>query len=299
MADYHSPTVVTPLIPLAAITALELLVLEAVFDSEIDTDGRCIYLFSETGPNDTISLDRGELASAIETSDDPSPSTAKTYLTGKLDQANLEGGPQDQYLDIDMSGTSWAFILQDIVRRSTALDEIVVTTSFTCSKMRPDGFGGAVTLITAETISGKSTTDMLDELQSDAEDNDGTIAKPDAAASSPQLLETALCVWEAMLDLRAAHDDNPARKPGIRAMMTVWEELGSVSMRRYAIQIADFALDVHTDLSDEIDAGFWSYDFEFIPALVENLDWTIHGPERHGQPEIFLTSVLDTLRSRQ
>lgn len=176
------------------------------------------------------------------------------------------------------------------------LDEIVVTTSFTCSKMRPDGFGGAVTLITAETISGKSTTDMLDDLQSDAEDNGGT-AKADAAASSPQLLETALCVWEAMLDLRAAHDENSA--PSIRAMMTVWEQLGSVSMRRYAIQIADFALDVHADLRDEVDAGFWSYDFEFIPALVENLDWTIHGPERHGEPEIFLASVLDTLRSRQ
>lgn len=82
MADYHSPTVVTPLIPLAAITALELLVLEAVFESEIDTDGRRIYLFSETGPNDTISLDREELASAIAASDDPSHSTAKTYLAG-------------------------------------------------------------------------------------------------------------------------------------------------------------------------------------------------------------------------
>ena len=297
MADYHSPTVVTPTIPLADITPLERLILEAVFDTELDRDDEHIYLFSEIGSSDLITVDRDDLLGAFEASVTVSGSTATERGAKLLREESPDTEAAD--IDIDMSDTSWEFILQDIVKRSPTLDEIVVTTSFTCTKMRPDGFGGAVTLITADTISGKSTTDMLDDLRSDAEDNGETVANPNAAAPSPRLLETALCVWEAMLDLRADHDVKFATKPGTRAMMTVWEELGSVAMRRYAIEVASFALDVYADLRTEIDLGFWSYDFEFIPAVVENLDWSIHGPERHGEPEIFLDAVLDTLRNKQ
>lgn len=297
MAGYHSPTVVTSTIPLADITPLERLILGAVFDTELDRDGEHIYLFSEIGPSDLITVDRDDLLGAFEGSVTLSGSTAIEHI-GKLLREEGQDGEADD-VDVDMSDMSWEFMLQDIVKRSPTLDEIVVTTSFTCTKMRPDGFGGAVTLITADTISGKSTTDMLGDLRSDAEDNGETVANPSAASPSPELLETALCVWEAMLDLRASHDDNSAPNPGVRAMMTVWEELGSVSMRRHALEIADFALDVYAHVKAEIDGGFWSYDFEFIPALVENLDWTTHGPERHGEPEIFLEAVLDTLRSKQ
>jgi hypothetical protein len=48
------------------------------------------------------------------------------------------------------------------VRRS-ALDFIEVETAWTCTKMRPDGFGGAATLITADAIEGMSTSSWLDE----------------------------------------------------------------------------------------------------------------------------------------
>ena len=229
MADYHSPTVVTPTIPLADITPLERLILEAVFDTELDRDDEHIYLFSEIGSSDLITVDRDDLLGAFEASVTVSGSTATERGAKLLREESPDTEAAD--IDIDMSDTSWEFILQDIVKRSPTLDEIVVTTSFTCTKMRPDGFGGAVTLITADTISGKSTTDMLDDLRSDAEDNGETVANPNAAAPSPKLLETALCVWEAMLDLRADHDVKFATKPGTRAMMTVWEELGSVAMR--------------------------------------------------------------------
>ena len=77
----------------------------------------------------------------------------------------------DTEIEIDFSGTSWEFIFQDIVRRSATLRYVTAVTSFTCSKMRPDGFGGMAVLITADAIVGKSTNDILEDFL--AENNDG------------------------------------------------------------------------------------------------------------------------------
>ncbi|MFZ5693277.1 MAG: hypothetical protein ACOY5F_18745 [Pseudomonadota bacterium] len=167
MADYHAPTVVTPMIPLADMTPLERLLLEAIFDCEYDDDH--VYLFSETGASDMICVARDALVRAVEQSGRTPNSTVNAYIDKKLRDETDPTDPKNSYVDIDMTDTSWDFILQDIVKRSPTLDEIVVTTSFTCSRMRPDGFGGAVTLITADIISGKSTFDMLEDLRSDAE----------------------------------------------------------------------------------------------------------------------------------
>ena len=38
----------------------------------------------------------------------------------------------------------------------------ITITSFTCSRMRPDGFGGMAVLITRDAIVGKSTGDFLE-----------------------------------------------------------------------------------------------------------------------------------------
>ena len=54
------------------------------------------------------------------------------------------------------------------MKRSKTLDYISVLTAFTCSRMRPDGFGGMATLITAEAVVGKSTNDILEELLAEA-----------------------------------------------------------------------------------------------------------------------------------
>lgn len=306
MADYFSPTVVTPPIPLSAVTALELLVLEAVFDAEFDRVKKEIYLFSEIGPNDVILLECAELAAAIAESATATNSTANRYFAGTGQEAEVES--DDPYIEIDMTAMSWERILQDIVSRSTDLDEIIITTSFTCSKMRPDGFGGAVTLITADNISGKSTTTMIEDLR--AENAVARMGDPDIAASPddrdellpvPILakLSAALCVWEAMLNFRIDHAGDLTTSSKIDAMVAVWEELGSIRMRTFAIEIAHLALDVMHDLREEVDANLWAFDFEFVPAVVENLDWSLDGPEREGEPEIFLAAVLDTLRRKQ
>ena len=81
-------------------------------------------------------------------------------------------GESETYAEIDLSGTSWEYIFQDIVRRSPTLDCVTIVSAFTCTKMRRDGFGGMAVLITADAIEGKSTNDVLEDFLAEAEGAD-------------------------------------------------------------------------------------------------------------------------------
>jgi len=162
MADYFSPTVIQQPIPIPDMTPLERLVLSLIFDAE--PDGETLYFHTACGPSDAIGLSVDELRAAFEASA-ATASTAATYVA-----ECLAGAPAgDTGIEIDFSGTSWEFIFQDIVRRSSTLRYVTAVTSFTCSKMRPDGFGGMAVLITADAIKGKSTEDILCDLLDETE----------------------------------------------------------------------------------------------------------------------------------
>ena len=161
MADYYTPTVVQQTIQPADMTPLESLILKHIFDCE--TVNGEIYFFSTEAPNDVLSLNWAELHEALEQSKD-TPSSIYEDVKGQFEAAV----PGAEVIDLDMSGTSWEFIFQDIVKRSKTLSHISVMASFTCSKMRSDGFGGMVTLVTPEEIRGKSTTDILEEFLNEA-----------------------------------------------------------------------------------------------------------------------------------
>ena len=156
MANYLSPTVIQQPIPVADMTPLERLVLSLIFDAE--PDGEALYFHASLGPSDAIGLSIDDLRTAFEASAGID-STAAAYIAERL--AALSAG--DTEIEIDFSGTSWEFIFQDIVRRSSTLRYVTAGTSFTCSKMRPDGFGGMAILITADAIVGKSTNDILED----------------------------------------------------------------------------------------------------------------------------------------
>ncbi len=161
MADYFTSTVVQPDIPLPDMTPLETLILKAMFDSEI-INGE-IYFFSEEGTSDVLSFNPAELREALERSEN-TPSSIHDAVKGELDAAD----PGAEDIDLDLSLTNWAFIFQDIVKRSRTLTHVSVVSAFTCSKMRPDAFGGMATLITADAIRSKSTTDLLEEFMAEA-----------------------------------------------------------------------------------------------------------------------------------
>ena len=154
MADYFSPTVIQQPIPIADMTPLERLVLSLIFDAE--PDGETLYFHTAFGPSDAIGLSIDELRAAFEASA-ATASTATNYVAERLAAVAAD----DTEIEINFTGTSWEFIFQDIVRRSTTLRYVTALTSFTCSKMRPDGFGGMALLITEDAILGKSTNDIL------------------------------------------------------------------------------------------------------------------------------------------
>lgn len=169
MADYHSPIVVQPNIPVEDITPLERLILDLVFDAENEACG--IYYHSWCGPSDVVTPPVDDLRTACAASQEQGESSIGKHVIALLARydADASGDPLDD-IDVDLTGsdTSWDQMFQDIVRRSAAIDEIVVTTAFTCTRMRPDGFGGSVMLITADAIRYRSTTDILEEFWNEA-----------------------------------------------------------------------------------------------------------------------------------
>ncbi len=162
MADYHSPMVVQQTILSTDMTALERLLLTRIFESEPDGNG--LYFFAESSPNNQFELPIETIRAALADSEDV-PSEAVAFVREQLKDV----GDDDEYVCLDLSQTSFEFLFQDIVKRSTTLDHVTIVSSFTCTKMRPDGFGGMAVLVTADAIKGKCTEDILGDFLDEAE----------------------------------------------------------------------------------------------------------------------------------
>ena len=154
MASYYVPTVVQTTIPDTDMTPLERLILSHIFSAEPDGDG--LYFFAEDSPAECLELDVAVLRDAHRASAD-ADSVLNAIVADRL--AEVEAG--DTHVELDLSVISWATIFQDVVRRSPTLDEVAVSSAFTCSRMRSDGFGGMATLITVTAILSGSTDEML------------------------------------------------------------------------------------------------------------------------------------------
>lgn len=172
MADYFTPTVIEPMIPLTSILPIERQFLAQVFTEEIDA--QTAYYFSDTGASDLIFLDPENARAALSGASAETSRLAKTLLEEYADDLT---GTDD--IELDMCGDLWPDVLQDIVRRAPGLDHLTVTMAFTCSKMRPDGFGGMAMLITAEIVRWGSTSTLFDRFYQEAAAN-GEISHGDS-----------------------------------------------------------------------------------------------------------------------
>jgi hypothetical protein len=120
-------------------------------------------------------VSRAELAAALAESE-AFASSLNAYVAERLPCFPVD----EDTIVLDLSGMSWKFIFQDIVRRSKSLRYITAVSSFTCSKMQCDAFGGMAVLITATSIMGKSTHDILEDfLAEPGLDESGRRAAPD------------------------------------------------------------------------------------------------------------------------
>jgi hypothetical protein len=156
MADYYAQTVVEQVIPNADMTPLERLVLTHVFDFEEDGNG--LYLFAEECPRERLSIPATTLKAAHAAS-----AGVGSRLRRRIARAMAAVKSKRAEVEIDLTAGSYEFILQDIVRRSRTLRYVSVVGSFTCSKMRSDGFGGMATFITAGAVKGMSTYQFIED----------------------------------------------------------------------------------------------------------------------------------------
>ena len=112
MADYFSPTVIQPTIPVSDVTPLERLMLSHIFNAEPDDEG--LYFYADEGPADMIWLDRDRIEAALAESPATIDSIAATIVTEQLARV-----PADNVeIELDLSDAPWESIFQDIVRRS-------------------------------------------------------------------------------------------------------------------------------------------------------------------------------------
>jgi hypothetical protein len=164
MADYCSPTVVEPMIPMAGILPIEAMFLSQIFTE--DAQNGTAYYCSEHGASDLVFLNPSKVREALAATDPGSSRLAALLLADHKDA--IEG---DEDIELGTAGDLWPDVLQDIVRRSSDIDHVTITMAFTCSKMRPDGFGGLAMLITADKIRSESTHTMFERFYSEAAAN--------------------------------------------------------------------------------------------------------------------------------
>ncbi len=128
-------------------------------------------------------VDCAELETALAASE-AAESVANAVVAEQLKKAGADEGE----IELDLSLTSWEYLLQDIVRRSPTLRYVTVLTAFACSKMRVDGFGGAALFITADTVKGHSTdeflADCLSEIADESTETSGSNSGPESASEA-------------------------------------------------------------------------------------------------------------------
>lgn len=161
MANYHTPTVVQQPIPAKDVTALERLILGQVFDLFEEEGG--ITLSSEEGACGIVILEREPLRAALA-----DPACAGTSALHEVLEQLREGWPADGDIELDCSNDNWLAMLQDVIKRSASIDHLTVVSAWTCDRMRCDGFGGAVDLITASGLRGSNTQDLIDRFIAEA-----------------------------------------------------------------------------------------------------------------------------------
>lgn len=161
MADYHSHIVIQPSVPLVDMSPLEDLLLSHMLQSE--EDGDALYLFAELSIDSMPSINVGELRAAFQESlsfESQILPAVKLWLDKVCDLDDDEDTDFD--FDAVVEYPAYQLILQDIVRRSATVNYFTIEGAYTCTKMRPDGFGGVAGLVHAGGIRVQGTSELIE-----------------------------------------------------------------------------------------------------------------------------------------
>jgi hypothetical protein len=313
MTNLETRIITHPPIPLAEITPLEMLVLTNVLECSETEAG--LVLFTDFGPTNPINVQRHELINAFRASAPQTDSALNVFIASRV--IALIPAPSGEVdteatIDIDLSEFPWQFVVQGIMARSPSVSEVVVIQSMNHPSQRPETFGASVSLITASTIHHATSDDLLARFRL----QDQAIARPRRPPApvggqgapvggdadrlfTAREVEVALCIWEAMLYFRGLHEDRRPVSDNVVRMSEVWDAASWQAMRSRAAKIVPVALDVYAGLSDSLERDGFRFDFDFIPAMVETLHWSVTGPSREGEPEDFLDQVIAAVKRRR
>ncbi|QTG17008.1 hypothetical protein G6M86_27320 (plasmid) [Agrobacterium tumefaciens] len=297
-----------PPIPLADISPLELLILTNVLECSETEDG--LVLFTDITPANPIRVARSELAAAFGASAKNAGDPVNVFIADRVLALQPAGGKtvdDDVMVDIDLSHFPWQFVVQGIVARSPGLGEVAVIQWTNHPSQRPESFGASVSLISARAIHHATSEDILGRfrLQDKAlliatsavpscRDNDALAGGASSNLFTVKEVETALCLWEAMLYFRGLHQDGRPVPETIARMSELWDAVGWQAMRSHVREIVPFALVVYEDVCEELEEE--GFTFDFAPAFVETLRWSEDGASREGEPEEFREDVMVAAR---
>lgn len=273
-----------------------------------------LVLFTDFGPTNPINVKRHKLIEAFRASAPHVDSALNIFIASRV--IALLPAPSGEVdaevtVDIDLCEFPWQFVVQGVVARSRNLHEVVVIQWVNHPSQRPETFGGSVSLITAKAIHHATSEDLLARfrLQDQAIEPptsslvlDGPIAPTGGGAGgqfTAREVEAALCIWEAMLYFRGLHEDRRPVSDNIVRMSEVWDAAGWQAMRSRAAEIVPIAFDVYAGLSDILERDGFTFDFDFIPAMVETLHWSATRPSREGEREDFLDQVITAVKRRR
>lgn len=164
MTDYFSPTVIDPCLPIKDITPLEMFFLKEFLSYEV-IDDTSIYFHSSIGP---YRIDNYKVSS-IKESLGNYQSNDKGLMGDIWNFITSDDPTFVEELGVSFDEEMLIEILENIIDRSSTVDRIDVITSFTCSKMRSDGFGGRRVSITTKYIDIIDTNDIEDEPENETE----------------------------------------------------------------------------------------------------------------------------------
>lgn len=190
MDDLETTVVITPAIPVDDMTLLERLVLSHVFDA-VETDGG-LLLYSDRGAARHLRIPAHELTNAYMMSRAVPHSEINRIIAGVW-KSWCEQEEPGKTVAVDLSETSWEFILKDIVARSTALAEIRVLEWYRHPSQNPDSFGTNIMLVTANEIVGRNSDDFFEEMRAEteiqrpAEGDRRSPGVPDLAGADPAI----------------------------------------------------------------------------------------------------------------
>jgi hypothetical protein len=302
-----------PPIPLADVSPLEMLILTNVLEcSETDAG---LVLFSDFGPTNSIRVVRSELIDAFRASAQYAEEPLNIFIANRALALLPAGGntaEDDAMIDIDLSQFPWQFVVQGIVARSKDLREVTVIQWMNHPSQRPETVGASISLITAKAVHRTASEGVLARFRfqdkalplaassaASSEDDSSLASGAVAGPFTVKELETALCIWEAMLYFRGLHQNGQPVSDNIVRMSEIWDAAGWQAMRSHVRKIVPFALDVYDDLFEDLEEEGCTFDFDFAPGFVGTLLWSEDGAYREGEPKEFLEDVMAAVRCRR